>query len=249
MGARQDADNWPGTRLRVAKSKRTCGKPATLITPLIIGGFNVIYSFKVEGLSSQILVRLPCPDQAMLPEEKIMVAVAIAACMNQQTQLPVPKAFHHGVDEIGPYMIIEDLGTRRGMSHALEAPSDDTNDTPILNPKISETELESLYLKMAECVFQLARPTFPRIGALIESDANFSFLKLDYLTHKGIREMMRPKNYTPQFHVDTCHRNVHGRQAQARKGISGFCSRYHIHLSIQKVLEMVNRFEGVGWER
>ncbi|KNA98072.1 hypothetical protein FOXG_18331 [Fusarium oxysporum f. sp. lycopersici 4287] len=90
----------------------------------------------------------------MFPEEKTMLEVATAACIKQQTQLLIPEIFHHGVDdEIGPYMIIKDLGTRRGMSHALEAPRDDPNDTPILNPKISE----------------LARPTFPRIGALIES--------------------------------------------------------------------------------
>lgn len=60
-------------------------------------------------------------------------------------------------------MIIEDLG-RRGMSHALEAPRGDPNDAPILNPKISETQLKYLYSKMVECVLQLARPTFPRIG-------------------------------------------------------------------------------------
>ncbi|RBA14944.1 phosphotransferase [Fusarium proliferatum] len=106
----------------------------------------------------------------MFPEEKTMAEVATAACIKQHTQVPIPKIFRHGIDEqIGPYMIIEDLGTRRGMSHALEAPRDDPNDAPILNPKISETQLKYLYSKMVECVLQLARPTFPRIGSLVES--------------------------------------------------------------------------------
>ncbi|KAF4955670.1 hypothetical protein FGADI_4363 [Fusarium gaditjirri] len=166
MTTRQDADNlaWDQSDERWEKAlkhvrasdtcrkieafaSQTLGKPATLVTPLIIGGFN-----------------------AMFPEEKTMVEVATAACIKQHTQLPIPKIFYHGVDDdIGPSMIIEDLGTRRGMSHALEAPRDDPNDTPILNPKISDTQLKQLHLKMAECVLQLAQPTFPRLGALVES--------------------------------------------------------------------------------
>ncbi|KAF4481591.1 phosphotransferase [Fusarium agapanthi] len=189
MDARQDADNlaWDQSHERWEKAlkhvrasatcrkveafaSRTFGKPSTVVTPLIIGGFNVVYPFKIQGMASQVLVRLPCPDQAIFPEEKTMVEVATAACIKQHTQVPIPKIFHHGCDEeIGPYMIIEDLDTRRGMSHALETPRDDPNDAPILNPKISETQLKDLYLKMEECVLPLSQPTFPHIGALVES--------------------------------------------------------------------------------
>ncbi|KAF5616931.1 phosphotransferase family [Fusarium sp. NRRL 25303] len=99
-----------------------------------------------------------------------MAEVATAACIKQHTQVPIPKILHYGTDEeIGPYMIIEDLGTRRGVSHALEAPRDDPNDAPILNPKISQTQLKDLYEKMAECVLQLAQLTFPCIGSLAKS--------------------------------------------------------------------------------
>lgn len=100
MYARQDADNlaWDQSderwekALKHVRASATCrkveafagrafGKPATLVTPLIIGGFNAVYPFKIEGLESQVLVRLPCPDQAMFPEEKTMAEVATAACI------------------------------------------------------------------------------------------------------------------------------------------------------------------------
>ncbi|KAM5344390.1 hypothetical protein ACJ41O_012927 [Fusarium nematophilum] len=141
-----------------------------MVTPLIIGGFNVLYPIRIEGLSANVLVRLPCPNQTVSPAEKTLAEAATAACISQHTQLPVPKAFHHGVDsDIGPFMIIEDLGSRRGMGQALEAPREDPNDTPILHPDISEAKLKSLYVKMARCMLQLAQPAFPRIGALVET--------------------------------------------------------------------------------
>ncbi|KAH9204350.1 hypothetical protein DL95DRAFT_238351, partial [Leptodontidium sp. 2 PMI_412] len=81
----------------------------------------------------------------------------------------VPKVFCHGVDpEIRPFMIIQDLGSRRGMGQALEAPREDPNETPILHPNISESKLKSLYVQMGQCLLQLAKPTFLRIGALVE---------------------------------------------------------------------------------
>ncbi|KAK7727625.1 hypothetical protein SLS63_007067 [Diaporthe eres] len=131
-------------------AERISGKPATLVSPLIIGGFNVLYPIRLEGSSAPVLVRVPCPDQAVFPEEKTVAEAATATFIAQKTQVPVPKIFHHGIDsEIGPFMIIEDLGTRRGMGQALEAPREDLNETAVLDPNISETKLKTLYVKMA----------------------------------------------------------------------------------------------------
>lgn len=206
MAARQDSDNLAWDRsdelwekaMKQVRLSSTCrkiesfaermfGKRASLVTTLIIGGFNVLYPIRIEGLSANVLVRLPCPDQILFPEEKTLAEAATAACISQHTQLLVPKAFYHGIDfNIRPFMIIEDLGSRRGMGQALEAPREDPNDTPVLHPDISETKLKSLYVKMARCVLQLAQPTFPRIGALVETSwltavrpADFSCMKRD----------------------------------------------------------------------
>ncbi|KAF5021904.1 hypothetical protein F66182_6052 [Fusarium sp. NRRL 66182] len=188
MTARQDSDNlawdrsdelWEKAMKQVRLSstcrkiesfaERTFGQPATLVTPIIIGGFNVLYPIRVEGLSVNALVRLPCPDQALFPIEKTLAEAATVAYISQHTQLPVPRVIHHGNDpDIGPFMVIQDLVSRRGMGQALEAPREDINDAPVLRHDICETKLKSLYLEMARCMLQLARSEFPRIGALVE---------------------------------------------------------------------------------
>lgn len=189
MAAREDSDNlawdrsdelWEEALRQVRLSsqcrkiesfaERVLGKPATLVTPLIIGGFNVLYPIRLEGSSASVLVRLPCPNQAVFPEEKTIAEAATATYIAQHTQVPVPKVFHHGVDsDIGPFMIIQDLESRRGMGQALEASREDPNETAVLDANISESKLKALYVKMARCVLQLAQPTFPRIGALAEA--------------------------------------------------------------------------------
>ncbi|KAL3421775.1 phosphotransferase family protein [Phlyctema vagabunda] len=189
MTARQDSDNlawdrsdelWEEAMAHVrllstcrkieSFAKRIYNKPATLVTLLIIGGFNVLYPIQIEGSSANILIRQPCPNQAVFPEEKTLAEAATATYITQHTQVPVPKVFYSGIDsDIGPYVVIQDLASRRVMGQALETPREDPNDTPVLCPDISESKLKSLYFKMARCVLQLAQPTFPRIGALVES--------------------------------------------------------------------------------
>ncbi|ORY58472.1 uncharacterized protein BCR38DRAFT_460817 [Pseudomassariella vexata] len=127
------------------------GKPVNSIDPLIIGGFNVLYPIQIKDSSPHVLVRLPCPNQAVFPEEKTLAEAATAAYIRQHTQPPVSEVFYHGIDpDIGPFMIIQDLGSCRVMGQALEAPAK----TPT-------------NVKMARCVLQLPQLSFPRIGALI----------------------------------------------------------------------------------
>lgn len=144
---------------------------AKFITPLVAGGFNVLYPIRLEGTDAvDVLVRLPLPDQPVFPEERVLAEAATATYIAKYTHLPVPQVFHYGVDSsLGPFMIIQDLKSRQNMSRALEKPRENTDETPVLNPNISEHKLKSLYTKLARCVLQLAQPTFTCIGALAET--------------------------------------------------------------------------------
>ncbi|WXC45789.1 hypothetical protein QX201_005485 [Fusarium graminearum] len=130
--------------------KRTFGQTATLLLPMVIGGFNVLYPIKIEGRSGNVLVRMLCLNQAVFPVEKTLAEAATVAYVDQRTHLRAPRVFHHGVDsDIGPFMIIEDLGSRRGMGQALEAPRENLNNPAVLQPDISKAKLNSLYVEMA----------------------------------------------------------------------------------------------------
>ncbi|KAK2037622.1 phosphotransferase [Colletotrichum somersetense] len=189
MSARQDSDNlaWDQSdklwdeAVKQVKLSSCCrkiesfaegilGGPAKLKTPLIIGGFNVLYPIRIEGSSCGFLVRQPLPNQAVFPEEKTLAEAATARYIAQHTQLLVPKVFHHGVDpSIGPFIIIQDLESRETLNRPLEKPREDPNELSVLNLNLSESELKDQYFKMARCMLQLAQPTFPRIGAIVET--------------------------------------------------------------------------------
>ncbi|KAK2015676.1 phosphotransferase [Colletotrichum eremochloae] len=154
----------------VSFAEGVLGGAAKLKTPLVMGSFNMVYPIRLEGASGGFLVRLPCPNLVLFPEEKTLAEAATARYLTRRSRLPVPEVFYYGVNPgIGPYMIIRDLESRKTLSRALRDPNQDPDETAVLNPDISESKLKDLYLKMARCVLQLTQPTFPRIGALVET--------------------------------------------------------------------------------
>lgn len=46
------------------------GRPATLVSPLIMGGFNILYRMHLEGVSPDFIARLPCPSLVQFLDEK-----------------------------------------------------------------------------------------------------------------------------------------------------------------------------------
>jgi hypothetical protein len=156
---------------RLAEQK--FGKTATLVSPLVMGGFNVLYRIWLEDVSPDVMVRLPGPNLIQFPDEKTMQEFATAKYIAENTQLPIPRHFFHGQDpELGPFVIMQRVESSRSLSGRTTRPSDDPSETHVLNPDIPETTLQDLWTKVAHCLLQLSRLTFPRIGALVQVDGD-----------------------------------------------------------------------------
>lgn len=147
------------------------GKPATWITPMIIGGFNNLYRVRVEDVSPDVLVRRPSVSQAQLPEEKTLREAATAKYIQQNTKIPTPRVFYYSdFSDVGPFIIIERVESKSTLSHALTTPGVDRSITHALDPNISQTTLEDLYLKVANIILELSHHKFTQIGSLLEAD-------------------------------------------------------------------------------
>ncbi|KAK2021946.1 hypothetical protein LX32DRAFT_574415 [Colletotrichum zoysiae] len=154
-------------------AKEKFGKPATLIPPLIFGGFNVLYRMRLEGASpdADVMIRLPCPSLVQFPDEKTIYEASTAALIGRQTQLPIPQQLFYGQDSIvGPFVIMERIQNCGSISARLTRPSDDSSAPHVLDPNVSETTLGAIWGKVARCLLQLSQMTFPRIGSLVEAD-------------------------------------------------------------------------------
>ncbi|KAI0528490.1 phosphotransferase [Xylaria digitata] len=147
------------------------GRTATLVSPLIMGGFHMLYRIHLEEVSPDIMVRLPCPDLVQFPDEKIIQEIATAKYVAKNTDIPVPKHFCRGRDDsIGPFIIIQHIENCGSLSARLTTPNEDPSEPHVLNPSIEEATLEDLWTKVAWCYLQLGRLNFPRIGSLVETD-------------------------------------------------------------------------------
>src|ERR1700710_755091 len=94
--------------LAASLAGRKFGRKATFGPPLIIGGYNILYKVHVEGMASEVYVRLPCPDWAQFPIEKTLQEGATARYVKQHTQIPVPKVFYYGEkSDLGPFSILQ----------------------------------------------------------------------------------------------------------------------------------------------
>lgn len=167
---RKSACTWA-----VSTVAKLFGKAATLVTPLRLGGYNILYRIHVEGLRRDILVRVPCPNLSQFPEEKTQREAATALLLHRATRLPVPRQFQYETkSEFGPFIIMQHVENNGDMSDILEKPRQNSQDVPVLDDNIDEDVLTDLYSKLAWCLLQLWRPEFNRIGSLNECDGCFS---------------------------------------------------------------------------
>jgi aminoglycoside phosphotransferase (APT) family kinase protein len=170
------------------------GRKATFAPPLIIGGYNILYKIQVEGMASDVYVRLPCPDWVQFPIEKTLQEGATARYLEQHTQIPIPKVFYYGEkSDLGPFMILQHVENRGLMVNRIKMPNPDPDVPSVLDPNISETVLSNFYGKAARCLLQISRLSFDRIGSLSENDDN-TFSVTGRPLSKNMNDMLQLAN-------------------------------------------------------
>ncbi|KAJ2895228.1 hypothetical protein MKZ38_006759 [Zalerion maritima] len=177
-----------------ALAEEKFGKPATLISPLILGGFNILYRIRLEGMCPDVMVRLPCPSLVQFPNEKTIQEAATAALIAKQTQLPIPRQLFFDQDStVGPFVIMERIENCGSVSARLTRSSEDSSAPHALDPNVSESTLEAIWGKVARCLLQLSRITFPRIGSLVEANEGAYEVAGRPITH-NMTDMVRLAN-------------------------------------------------------
>lgn len=151
------------------------GKPAKLVS-VITGGFNIHYRLRFQGedASSDVMVRAPWPSKVQFPGEKTLYEAATSEYLRLNTKLPIPQILHYDREsDVGPLLIVRRVENGGDMTDPLAIQGQDPNLTPALNTDLPECKIKTLWGKMARVMLELARPTLPRIGSLIEVDGSF----------------------------------------------------------------------------
>lgn len=170
------------------------GRQSKFGPTLIIGGYNILYKISVEGILSDVYVRLPCPDWVQFPVEKTLQEGATARYVQQHTQIPVPKVFYYGAEsDLGPFMVLERVENRGLMVNRMKRPNPDPDVPSVLDPHISEDVLFNFYGKTAKCLLQMSRLSFDRIGSLSENDDN-TFSVTGRPLSKNMNDMLQLAN-------------------------------------------------------
>lgn len=154
---------------------RKFGRRARLVS-VTTGGFNIHYRLRFPGedASTEIMVRAPWPSTVQFPMEKTLCDAATSKYLNLETSIPVPKVFGCGDDpDVGPMIIMSHVDNGGDMTDPLAVQGQDPDLTPALNLDLSESTLKNLWGKLARILLELAKPSFPRIGSLLEVDGSF----------------------------------------------------------------------------
>ncbi|EXK31242.1 hypothetical protein FOMG_12972 [Fusarium oxysporum f. sp. melonis 26406] len=155
--------------------ENVCDQTASLVPPITLGGYNVLYPVRCNGDGFDIVVRQPCPDLVQFREEKTRDEGATISYVAQNSAVRVPELFFHtSSSRIGPAMILLFIKSERSMSDALADPGQDPEEIRVLDPEIHEEDLRRLYGKMCRLLIQLLEPTLHTIGSLVEVGNNYS---------------------------------------------------------------------------
>ncbi|KFG79289.1 hypothetical protein MANI_011679 [Metarhizium anisopliae] len=187
-----------------ALAEEKFGASAALISPLILGGFNILYRIRLPQVTPDIMIRLPCPSLVQFPDEKTAQEGATATFVAQNTNLPVPKVHYYGCDSpVGLYVILDRVENRGSMSARLTRPSQDPSAPHVLDPNVAQATLQAIWCQVAHCLVQLSRLTFSRIGSVVEVDKGIYRVARRPVTH-NMTDMVRlanvPRDILPPRH-------------------------------------------------
>ncbi|EGD95589.1 hypothetical protein TESG_03061 [Trichophyton tonsurans CBS 112818] len=144
-----------------------------------VGAFNFCYRMEFhDGFSS--LLRLASPGRSMFPEEKTQAEVAVMRFLKKNTDIPIPSILDWGLNgpcQMGPYILMEFVGSASNLTAELRAPGYSREDRPFLDPHIDESKLEHLYGQVADIMLQLSRCSFSKIGCLADRPDGWAVTK------------------------------------------------------------------------
>jgi hypothetical protein len=72
---------------------RKLGKPASIVAPLLFGGFNLLYRMQVQDQDEDVMIRVPCPKLVIFSDEKTMYEAATATFLAEKTDLRIPRQY------------------------------------------------------------------------------------------------------------------------------------------------------------
>lgn len=192
-------------RLRLEKTcrlveefvERTFGKPAAVISPLVFGGFNLLYQVRIGDMEQDVVVRVPVPSLDVFPEERIAYEAATAALVARETILTLPKQISYGIDEeIGPHITLDRVEFDNTMSERLTRRNKNPQAPHVLDSSVLVSTLEIIWGQTADCLIEIARLRFPRIGSLRETLNDTFEVAGRPLTH-NMNDMIRLANIPP----------------------------------------------------
>ncbi|OAL34128.1 hypothetical protein AYO20_06583 [Fonsecaea nubica] len=156
------------------------------------GSFNICYRVKYED-GFNAIVRFASLGRTIYRREKVENEVATMKYLARYTSVPVPYVLGSGTCWAGPYIVMSFI-EGEPLAELLKNPQE--GGRPVLNPRLSDRVLRRAYREMAKLVLELSKPEFRYIGALRQSEEDFSVTRRP-LTY-NMNELATSANLPPQ---------------------------------------------------
>ncbi|KAG8407064.1 hypothetical protein J3459_016360 [Metarhizium acridum] len=184
----------PALPLRLAGRHRP-ESPAVTVSEFTTGSYNICCTVTFED-GFQALVRFPILGRSRFRIEKTNDELLVMGYLARFTPIPIPKLLGTGRWGCGPY-IVTTLVEGTLLSHCLRDP---TMQTPGLDPRTTDSDLERAYRGMAQIMLELSKPTFPAIGALGWEAGVWKVTKRPLTLN--MNELVRVGNCPPKIFTD-----------------------------------------------